>query len=39
VVAEGPGHVRDTDLLLHECGLQAQLNAVASSGEFVGNWA
>jgi len=28
VVADGPGHVRDTDLLLHESGLQAQLDAV-----------
>jgi uncharacterized protein (DUF362 family) len=28
VVADGPGHVRDTDLLLHESGLQAQLGAV-----------
>ena len=26
VVAEGPGHIRDTDLLLHESGLQAQLD-------------
>ncbi|MEZ5399224.1 MAG: DUF362 domain-containing protein [Bryobacteraceae bacterium] len=28
VVGDGPGHVRDTDLLLHESGLQAQLDAV-----------
>jgi uncharacterized protein (DUF362 family) len=28
VVADGPGHVRDTDLLLHESGLRAQLDAV-----------
>jgi uncharacterized protein (DUF362 family) len=28
VVADGPGHVRDTELLLHESGLQAQLDAV-----------
>jgi uncharacterized protein (DUF362 family) len=28
VVADGPGHVRDTDLLLYESGLQAQLDAV-----------
>jgi uncharacterized protein (DUF362 family) len=27
-VAEGPGHVRDTDLLLFESGLQAQLESV-----------
>jgi uncharacterized protein (DUF362 family) len=27
-VAEGPGHVRDTDLLLFETGLQAQLDTV-----------
>jgi uncharacterized protein (DUF362 family) len=27
-VAEGPGHVRDTDLLLFESGLQAQLDSV-----------
>lgn len=26
IVAEGPGHVRDTDLLLHESGLEAQLD-------------
>jgi uncharacterized protein (DUF362 family) len=25
IVAEGPGHIRDTDLLLHESGLGAQL--------------
>jgi uncharacterized protein (DUF362 family) len=28
VVADGPGHVRDTDLLLSESGLRAQLDAV-----------
>ena len=28
VVAEGPGHVRDTDLLLSESGLRSQLDAV-----------
>lgn len=28
VVADGPGHVRDTDLLLQESGLRAQLDAV-----------
>lgn len=28
IVAEGPGHLRDTDQLLHECGLAAQLAAV-----------
>ncbi len=28
VVADGPGHVRDTDLLLCESGLKAQLDAV-----------
>ncbi len=28
VVAEGPGHVRDTHLLLEECGLADQLKAV-----------
>ncbi len=32
VVADGPGHVRDTDLLLYESGLQAQLDAVGRSG-------
>ena len=34
VVADGPGHVRDTDLLLYESGLQAQLDAAGRS-EFV----
>jgi uncharacterized protein (DUF362 family) len=34
VVADGPGHVRDTDLLLHESGLQAQLDTVGRA-EFV----
>jgi uncharacterized protein (DUF362 family) len=34
VVADGPGHVRDTDLLLYESGLQAQLDAVGRA-EFV----
>jgi uncharacterized protein (DUF362 family) len=28
IVADGPGHVRDADQLLHECGLAAQLAAV-----------
>jgi uncharacterized protein (DUF362 family) len=28
IVADGPGHVRDTDLLLFESGLQAQLDSV-----------
>ncbi|MBN9659274.1 MAG: DUF362 domain-containing protein [Acidobacteria bacterium] len=28
VVAEGPGHIRDTELLLEESGLQSQLDAV-----------
>lgn len=28
IVAEGPGHIRDTDLLLFESGLQSQLDAV-----------
>jgi uncharacterized protein (DUF362 family) len=28
VVADGPGHIRDTDLLLYESGLQSQLDAV-----------
>src|SRR5262245_31338728 len=31
VVADGPGHVRDTDLLLAESGLRAQLKAVGGS--------
>jgi uncharacterized protein (DUF362 family) len=31
-VADGPGHVRDTDLLLFECGLQEHLDAVGRSG-------
>jgi uncharacterized protein (DUF362 family) len=34
VVADGPGHVRDTDQLLYESGLQAQLDAVGRT-EFV----
>lgn len=34
VVADGPGHVRDTDLLVHEAGLQEQLDAVGR-GRFV----
>lgn len=34
VVAEGPGHVRDTHLLLEECGLADQLKAVGRT-EFV----
>lgn len=34
IVADGPGHVRDTDLLLSECGLRAQLDAVERA-EFV----
>lgn len=34
VVADGPGHVRDTDLLLSDSGLQAQLKAV-SRADFV----
>ncbi len=33
-VADGPGHVRDTELLLSECGLQSQLDAVGRA-EFV----
>lgn len=28
IVGEGPGHIRDTDLLLFESGLQSQLDAV-----------
>lgn len=28
IVAEGPGHIRDTELLLEESGLQSQLDAV-----------
>ncbi len=28
IIGEGPGHVRDADLLLFESGLQSQLNAV-----------
>ena len=28
IIGEGPGHVRDTDLLLFESGLQSQLDAV-----------
>ncbi|MBK7929880.1 MAG: DUF362 domain-containing protein [Bryobacterales bacterium] len=28
IVAEGPGHIRDTDLLLHESGLRAQLDSL-----------
>ena len=31
VVAEGPGHIRDTDLLLHESGLGAQLELLKSA--------
>lgn len=31
LVADGPGHIRDTDLLVHESGLQAQLDAVGRS--------
>jgi uncharacterized protein (DUF362 family) len=34
VVADGPGHVRDTDLLLSESGLREQLDAVGRS-DFV----
>ncbi len=34
VVADGPGHVRDTDLLLSESGLRAQLKAVGRA-DFV----
>lgn len=34
VVADGPGHVRDTDLLLSESGLRAQLDAIGSV-EFI----
>lgn len=34
VVAEGPGHVRDTEMLISESGLQDQLHAVGRS-EFV----
>jgi uncharacterized protein (DUF362 family) len=33
-VADGPGHVRDTELLLFECGLRSQLDAVGLT-EFV----
>ena len=33
-VADGPGHVRDTELLLSECGLRAHLEAVGRA-EFV----
>ena len=33
-VADGPGHVRDTELLLSECGLREQLDAVGRA-EFV----
>jgi uncharacterized protein (DUF362 family) len=33
-VADGPGHVRDTELLLSECGLASQLDAVGRA-EFV----
>lgn len=33
-VADGPGHVRDTELLLSECGLRVQLDAVGRA-EFV----
>jgi uncharacterized protein (DUF362 family) len=33
-VADGPGHVRDTELLLSECGLREQLEAVGRA-EFV----
>jgi uncharacterized protein (DUF362 family) len=32
VVADGPGHVRDTDLLLAESGLRTQLDSVGRSG-------
>lgn len=31
VVAEGPGHIRDTELLLEENGLQSQLEAVGKA--------
>jgi uncharacterized protein (DUF362 family) len=31
-VADGPGHVRDTELLLSECGLREQLDAVGRAG-------
>src|SRR3954467_15951759 len=31
VVAEGPGHIRDTDLLLQESGLGAQLDLLKSA--------
>lgn len=31
VVAEGPGHIRDTELLLEESGLQFQLDAVGKA--------
>jgi uncharacterized protein (DUF362 family) len=34
MVADGPGHVRDTDLLLDESGLRSQLDAVGRA-EFV----
>ena len=34
VVADGPGHVRDTELLLHESGLQEQMKAVGHA-QFV----
>ena len=35
IVAEGPGHVRDTDLLLFECGLKSQLDAVGHVALFL----
>lgn len=31
VVAEGPGHIRDTELLLEDSGLQSQLDAVGKA--------
>jgi uncharacterized protein (DUF362 family) len=34
IVADGPGHIRDTDLLLFESGLRAQLEAVGRA-DFV----
>ena len=34
IIAEGPGHVRDTELLLDECGLRDTLDAVGS-GRFI----
>ncbi len=34
VVADGPGHVRDADLIVYEAGLQGQLDAVGR-GRFV----